>query len=1389
MFIRKAISISLICLVLLLSVSSFVLNKTRLNHHLIELIQTKVEKESPIKLKIGELEVNLLFFRVSLHNVSLSLSEETAKVEASLPELNLGLSALGVLFGEIRLSHLELNSPQVTLETFEGNDPFDGLPFNLESNFIDKLALSNVSFQHRFPAGKDQISYQLKNTDIHLSSKRKLWIKGVSDFKQIKIRKNDQDLVNKLSLKTSISLGKNILALENIFIKQASTFLNGSLEAGFIRNKKNKKIEALDLKTDLETHLDLSYFNQFLDKDEAEGSLLIKDKAELKINFIKNTVPFFESKGNLFSKKAKYDNFHLFDSTINYTLNTKKVLLNEVSLIKDTKLLAKAKGELSFSSTIPFLFDIQIKESTLQDIFDLFNVDNDSIDLTLKAPVVKLRGKALPLEIKITGPAKVENFSLLDLQDELKSPPKAFCDISIEININEQQLNFGNTTQGVCKILDDKNNATDEKKKTEAISSDLALSGEVLFKEKATDLRFITRKGDYKIASTFLPIKLEGKGSAFVRISSQDEKSKTFVKFSGNDVKLDEVPFLETEGSMSLKGDTLFIDKLLTYKEEGKLFTKGSINFKDNVFSLEGSSSGLNKKAIHSIREHFFSDFPLTGQAKDLKYKIKGPLEKPLSARGEIHATMQEVFWDEEKIFDELETRLTRTHDRIHIRSCKGSLGSYLINCEGRLSQKSKNGFTNEILENFDIQKKDSFLVNYTLIENLQEGRRGTYLPFLDQFFLSRGLSLSHFSKGTFHGTPQNPKLDISGSINDITYDDELSFSNINYTINLDKKNFEAYLQQDGRSLFGSFISSPQKKGHPFKISLKLDQFDLRFLFPSLFYLDPRNFSYLTSDISLSGNIAPSAKIEKASWKLNSFNSNYFYEASDDKEYLEFSLKKPYFFHLSSTPSQKPSQKIQLKSNHFDLELDGIESILQEDGRLDMKGSLDLAILGKLVPNILYSQGNAFLQGHLALKGQSLDYNFNFKNKLLDQNNKVLEPAAVMIVGLEPQLEKILFDIDYKDSSFHINQLFAEKGEGSLSVSGDFTYNEKGTESSLLTAELNRANFTIKTPYLKEIDSLLTGKIFLTGKKAPYRVYGDIKIDQLSSSMSYNFTQEAIRSLQKRQLTQSLSQVTQDAFVDFNINLTSDKTITINNKDLNLTASAKIKLLGNNKEIGLFGLIRTDEGTFRYKKDFEIERCFVYFNEKDSLDPSLDIKANSYIDGYKVSLNVLGKASNPLADFDITPKISRDDNQPISNLQIMYLISQGTLPKAAEDSNSSSNFYNDKKLLASINYARELLPLGIINDFIGSDIIKIRLEFNDFIGNNSIFGVSANFNIINELDAKIQANFNEISRAFFSLEYRFNPQIKALLDVKINGDQIKTQNQRESFNLKFNFPF
>ena len=411
------------------------------------------------------------------------------------------------------------------------------------------------------------------------------------------------------------------------------------------------------------------------------------------------------------------------------------------------------------------------------------------------------------------------------------------------------------------------------------------------------------------------------------------------------------------------------------------------------------------------------------------------------------------------------------------------------------------------------------------------------------------------------------------------------------------------------------------------------------------------------------------------------------------------------------------------------------------------------------------------------------------KNKLLDKDNKVLEPAKLMIVGIEPQFEKILFDIDYENSTFHINQLFSEKGDGSITLSGDFTHKKNGSKNYILTAELNKANYTIKTPFLKEIDTILSGKLFLTGKKAPYKLYGDINIDQLSSSMNYNFTQEAIRSLQKRQLTQSLSQVTQDAFIDFNINMASDKTITINNKDLNLTASAKIKLLGSNKEIGLFGIIKTDEGTFRYKKDFEIERCFVYFNEKDNLDPSLDIKANSYIDGYKVSIIVLGKASNPLADFDITPKISRDDNQPISNLQIMYLISQGKLPKAAEDSNSSSNFYNDKKLLASINYARELLPLGIINDFIGSDIIKIRLEFNDFIGNNSIFGVSANFNIIKALDAKIQANFNEISRAFLSLEYRFTPQIKALLDFKINGEQIKTQNKRESFNLKFNFPF
>lgn len=289
--------------------------------------------------------------------------------------------------------------------------------------------------------------------------------------------------------------------------------------------------------------------------------------------------------------------------------------------------------------------------------------------------------------------------------------------------------------------------------------------------------------------------------------------------------------------------------------------------------------------------------------------------------------------------------------------------------------------------------------------------------------------------------------------------------------------------------------------------------------------------------------------------------------------------------------------------------------------------------------------------------------------------------------------------------------------------------------------------------------------------------------------MNYNFTQEAIRSLQKRQLTASLNKIKTSPFFSYNIGISAKKTIKITNNSLNLTASGDVKLLGSNQNIVLSGILKTDSGIFRYKRDFPIERCFIYFDVGDNLNPSLDIRATSLIDNYTVGLNILGKASSPLVDFDINPKVSKTDNTQINNLEIMYLISQGTLPESKDTTLSDNIITENKNLVASLNYAAEVLPLDILDNVFGNKYIYLRPEINDLWGDGSIITLTTIINLRKNLDIKVRTSPTKISRANLSLEYKFSPQIKTLFDFKIGERENNIDRRNQSFNIKFNFPF
>src|SRR5690606_4466005 len=103
------------------------------------------------------------------------------------------------------------------------------------------------------------------------------------------------------------------------------------------------------------------------------------------------------------------------------------------------------------------------------------------------------------------------------------------------------------------------------------------------------------------------------------------------------------------------------------------------------------------------------------------------------------------------------------------------------------------------------------------------------------------------------------------------------------------------------------------------------------------------------------------------------------------------------------------------------------------------------------------------------------------------------------------------------------------------------------------------------------------------------------------------------------------------------------------------------------------GQVEVNKGSFAYKyrRDFRITQGLITFDDPVKPDPRLDILGVSEISGYRVYLAITGRASNPRVDLSVDPP-SREDGTPLTKLDILVLMSTGSLPERTQNNSAAS---------------------------------------------------------------------------------------------------------------------
>jgi hypothetical protein len=136
-----------------------------------------------------------------------------------------------------------------------------------------------------------------------------------------------------------------------------------------------------------------------------------------------------------------------------------------------------------------------------------------------------------------------------------------------------------------------------------------------------------------------------------------------------------------------------------------------------------------------------------------------------------------------------------------------------------------------------------------------------------------------------------------------------------------------------------------------------------------------------------------------------------------------------------------------------------------------------------------------------------------------------------------------------------------------------------------------------------------------------------------------------------------------DPAINLDIQVTAADSIYIKNRNMAVTLGADMRVTGSEASPTVMGSLSIPRGKFFYKRDFEIRRGLLMFDEPVSPpDPKLDIIGESLVGGYRVNVVVAGHASDPKVSLTADPSV-RQDGSAISKFDILVLLSSGKLPE------------------------------------------------------------------------------------------------------------------------------
>ncbi len=1180
-------------------------------------------------------------------------------------------------------------------------------------------------------------------------------------------------------IKLRADMRGNLLNIRKMELRSPRLNVDGTSEINIKTSKKTNEIEHVSVTIDAQDmEADLSLVGSFLDITGNRGKVAGSAKTNFRIPVTSREPLRFKTQGHIKSHDARFYDFRLYETDTDFSVDLDKFELSNTKIMLGNKVVAKGGGEIAFDSAVTYRFDLAPQELPFYDLLGIFNVDFDVVNFKLTSSSLKINGTGDPFKMSVASNAALTHFETPSTDyDHSRHAEQPQCDMELALNVNSNGLDISKGN-GWCHI-NGKDSAPGK--------FPLVIGGHTAFNTQGgIDLTLKSDAFNPAPLAYFSQMSMDGNGSMNTRIHGPYDSVKVDIKTEISDAILGSTPIGRLKAGILIDGDRVSWNDLQVNTPAGGRITSssGNIAFDDDLtidFNVQAESidHGIIKSAVKDMTQNK-SDLEFV--VPSLEAKLRGPILSPLRWRGAAKIQMDSIRDSENDYAKSLAGTIEgldqgyKTDDLVMLAG--GTKSTIHVSHQWQPGQPHPS-----FLGGLGLSPADKLEISAKISGIPGSGGEFRQLPIIGKTAADYGISTQISGDAKFSGTLGH-QTGIAHLQTAKTTILNAPVSDIISTIIVDGSKLDIMAEQGGSALKARININLAADGIPFSWYIAARNADFRPWLPQMMSQDARNYAYLSATWNLQGTF-------KHWWKsqgdldLKDLRLRYYSNLSRTGQRVDF--RTAHSSHITFNGQEwvmANSEPITVVSRLGELKIGLKDHRPPAKLGMTIEGKLDMESLRLFIPDIETATGSISAKGGIYGSIESPKVNIAVRNAGAGEKG---EPIALGHSAFRPSFQDLELDANILFDGINIKNLRAKKGNGDIAVNGFIARPGSGLETDL-TIDLNTAAFLYPFPIVKYFDSSIDGQVKITGSQKPLNAAGRISIKKARSNRDVDIREAILESL-RSQATQDSTESIAPTF-NLDISLAAENSIGFSSRTGQATLSADLKIRGSDIAPSVVGLVDISKGRFLYKRDFEIKRGLINFDDPIKVDPSLDIAAASDVANYRVGISIAGRASSPIIDFTVDPA-TRPDGTAISKMEIIALLSRGSLPDNTSGRSTSESAAAAEALNLLAGQVEDTVQK--IFDLSGQNVIRqVYIDTYADTEGTPIARFNLPLNITDDLDVILKVDQNTVK---VSSEYSLHDSISLTGGIENSNEQTGNSSKATGVpadtgvDLKFKFAF